>query len=135
MRDADVEKYAYYVNKLRQNVGLEKWKWSQIVTTQTAHTKYKWPPYNPETIKPHKNFLRTPLRRYAPSCVRIRKIRKSNAPNYGRHHINLKLLTQSRKYSSTFHIDEIPLKSAASQPPLHWLPARNSWILPRLSHR
>jgi len=27
----------YYVNKLRQNVGLETWKWRQIVTSQTAH--------------------------------------------------------------------------------------------------
>jgi len=37
----DVEKYAYYVNKLRQNVGLETWKLRQIVTSQTAHTKCK----------------------------------------------------------------------------------------------
>ena len=37
----DVEKYAYYVNKLRQNVGLETWKWRQIVTSQTVHTKNK----------------------------------------------------------------------------------------------
>jgi len=27
----------YYVNKLRQNVDLETWKWRQIVTSQTAH--------------------------------------------------------------------------------------------------
>jgi len=27
----------YYVNKLHQNVGLETWKWRQIVTSQTAH--------------------------------------------------------------------------------------------------
>jgi len=40
-RGVDVEKYAYYVNKLRQNVGLETWKLRQIVTSQTAHTKYK----------------------------------------------------------------------------------------------
>ena len=30
----NVEKYAYYVNKLRQNVGLETCKWRQIVTSQ-----------------------------------------------------------------------------------------------------
>ena len=48
IRGVDVEKYAYYVNKLRQNVGLETWIWRQIVTSQTAHTKYKWPPYDPE---------------------------------------------------------------------------------------
>jgi len=48
-----VEEYAYDVNKLRQNVGLETWIWRQIVTSQMAHTKYKWPPYE--------NFLRTPL--------------------------------------------------------------------------
>ena len=34
---------------------------SQIVTSQTAHTKYKWPPYDPEPKTPHENFLRTPL--------------------------------------------------------------------------
>ena len=38
-----VEEYAYYVNKLRQNVGLEAWIGRQIGTSQTAHTKYKWP--------------------------------------------------------------------------------------------
>jgi len=37
-----VEEYAYYVNKLRQNAGLETWIWRQIVTSQKAHTKYKW---------------------------------------------------------------------------------------------
>ena len=50
-----------YVKKLRQNVGLETWKWRQIVTSQTANTKYKWPPYDPEPKSPHENFLRTPL--------------------------------------------------------------------------
>ena len=40
-----VEEYAYYVNKLRQNAGLETWIWRQIVTSQKAHTKYKWPTY------------------------------------------------------------------------------------------
>ena len=38
-----VEEYAYYVNKLRHNVDLETWIWRQIVTSQTVHTKYKWP--------------------------------------------------------------------------------------------
>jgi len=38
----------YYVKKRRQNVGLETWKWRQIVTSQTANPKYKWPPYDPE---------------------------------------------------------------------------------------
>jgi len=37
----------YYVNKLRQNVGLETWKWRQVVTSQAAQTKYKWSPYDP----------------------------------------------------------------------------------------
>ena len=50
----DVEKYAYYVNKRRQIVGLETWKWRQIVTSQTAHTKCKWPPYDPEQTPPWK---------------------------------------------------------------------------------
>jgi len=61
MRGVDVEKYAYYVNKLRQNVGLETLTWRQIVTSQTAHTKYKWPPYATEWNRRHENFLRTPL--------------------------------------------------------------------------
>ena len=51
----------YYVKKFRQNFGLETCKWRQIVTSQTANTKYKWPPYDPESTPPHENFLRTPL--------------------------------------------------------------------------
>ena len=46
----------YYVYKLRQNVGLETWTWRQIVTSQTAHTKYKWPPYDPEPKTPPWKF-------------------------------------------------------------------------------
>jgi len=57
----DVEKYAYYVNKISQNVDLETWVWRQIVTSQTAHTKCKWPPYATEWTQPHENLLRTPL--------------------------------------------------------------------------
>ena len=59
----DAEKYACYVNKLRQTVGLETWKFRQIVTSQTAHTKCKWPPYDPEPppLPAHENFLPTPL--------------------------------------------------------------------------
>ena len=56
IREVNVEKYAYYVNKLRQNVDLETWKWRQIMTSQTAHTKYKWPPYDPEPNPPMKIF-------------------------------------------------------------------------------
>ena len=56
-----VEEYAYYVNKLPLNVGLEAWIWRQIVTSQGAHTKYKWPPYATEW-NPYKSFLRTPLK-------------------------------------------------------------------------
>jgi len=48
IRGLRVEEYAYYDNKLRQNVGLETWKWRQIVTSQRAHPKYKWPPYATE---------------------------------------------------------------------------------------
>jgi len=51
----------YYVDKLRQNVGLETWQWRQIVKSQAAQTKYKWPPYDPYPKRPHENFLRTPL--------------------------------------------------------------------------
>ena len=53
----------YFVKKLRQNVGLETWKWRQIVMSQTANTKYKWPPYDPELKPPHENLLRTPLKK------------------------------------------------------------------------
>jgi len=56
IRGVDIEKDACYVNKLRQNVGLETWKWCQIVTSQRAHTKYKWPPYDPERTPPMKIF-------------------------------------------------------------------------------
>ena len=56
----------YYVKKLRQNVGLETWKWRQIVTSQTANTKYKWTPFDPEPKPPHENFLRTPLKSQVP---------------------------------------------------------------------
>ena len=51
-----VDVYAYYVNKLHQNVGLETWIRHQIVTSQTAHTKYKWPPYATEWSPPMKLF-------------------------------------------------------------------------------
>ena len=45
-----VEEYAYYVNKPR----LKTWIWRQIVTSQTAHTKYKWPPSATEWTPPWK---------------------------------------------------------------------------------
>jgi len=45
-----------YVKKLRQNLGLETWKWRQIVTSQTANTKYKWPPYDLEPTPPSWKF-------------------------------------------------------------------------------
>jgi len=54
LRGVRVDEYAYYVNKLRQNVGMETWIWRQIVTSQTAHTKYKWPPYATEWKPPWK---------------------------------------------------------------------------------
>jgi len=57
------EENAYYVNKLRQNVGLETWIWRQIVTSQTGHTKYKWAQHATEWKPLHENFLRTPLKR------------------------------------------------------------------------
>ena len=56
IRRVGAEKYGYYVNKLRQNVGLETWLWRQIVTSQTAHTKYKWPPFATEWKKNMKIF-------------------------------------------------------------------------------
>ena len=56
IRGVDVEKCAYYVNKLRQKVGLETWIWRQIVTSQTAYTKHKWPPYALNERPPMKIF-------------------------------------------------------------------------------
>jgi len=43
-----------FINNLRQNIGLETWKWHQIVTSQTAQTKYKRPPYDPQPNPPWK---------------------------------------------------------------------------------
>jgi len=43
-----IEKRAYYANELRWNVGLETGLWRQIVTSQTAHNKYKCLPYATE---------------------------------------------------------------------------------------
>jgi len=54
IRGVRVEDYAYHVNKLRQNVSLETWLWRQIVTSQTAHTKHKWPPYATDRNPPWK---------------------------------------------------------------------------------
>jgi len=56
LRGVRIEKYAYYVNKRRQNVGLETWIWRQIETSQRAHTKYKWLPYATEWNPPMKIF-------------------------------------------------------------------------------
>jgi len=63
LRGVRVEKYAYYANKRRQNVGLETWIWRQIVTSQRAHTKYKWLPYATEW-KPQWKFSA-----YATECI------------------------------------------------------------------
>jgi len=60
IRGVRIEEYAYYVNKLRQKVGLETWIWRQIVTTQRPQTTNKLPPYATEW-NPHENFLRTPV--------------------------------------------------------------------------
>jgi len=56
-----VEEYAYYVNKLRENVGLGTWIWRQIVTSQkrAPNTNDHHMPLNETTDKG--NFLRTPL--------------------------------------------------------------------------
>ena len=51
-----VEEYVYYVNKRRQNVGLETWIWRQIVTSQRPLTTNKWPPYATERNPPMKIF-------------------------------------------------------------------------------
>jgi len=65
-----VEEYTYYVNKLRQKVGLETWVWRQIVTSQTANTKYKWPPHAAEW-NPYEDFLRTPLNAVVEVCCSV----------------------------------------------------------------
>jgi len=56
IRVVRIEEYAYYVNKLRQNVGLETWIWRQIVTLQRPQTINKWPPYATEWNPPMKIF-------------------------------------------------------------------------------
>jgi len=43
LRGVRAEEYANCVNKFREKVSLETLIWRQIVTSQTAHTKYKWP--------------------------------------------------------------------------------------------
>ena len=52
LRGVRVDEYAYYVKKLRQNVSLETWIWRHIVTSHTAYTKYRWPPYATEWKHP-----------------------------------------------------------------------------------
>jgi len=66
IRGVRVEEYAYYVNKLRRNVGLETLIWRQIVTSQTAHTKYKWLPYATEWNPPMKIFC---VRHWVHWCI------------------------------------------------------------------
>jgi len=61
LRGVRVEQCAYYVNKLRENVGVETGKWRQIVTSHTAHTKYKWHRMVRNENRRHENVLRTPL--------------------------------------------------------------------------
>ena len=61
LRGVRVEDNAYYVKKHRQNFGLVTWTWCQILTSQIADTKYKWPPSTIEWNPPHENFLRMPL--------------------------------------------------------------------------
>jgi len=41
LRVLRVTEHAYYANKLRENVGLETGIRHQVVTSQTAHAKYK----------------------------------------------------------------------------------------------
>ena len=48
--------HTYYVNKLCQNVGFETGTWRQIVTSQRANTKSKWPPYATDRNPPMKIF-------------------------------------------------------------------------------
>jgi len=61
IRGVRVKEYVYYVKKLRQNIGSETWIRRQIVTSQTAYTKCKWPPHATEWNSRHEDFLRTPL--------------------------------------------------------------------------
>jgi len=56
IRGVRVEEYAYYVNTLRQNVGMETWIWRQIVTSQTSHTTNKWSPYVTKWNAPMEKF-------------------------------------------------------------------------------
>jgi len=64
---------AYCVNKLRQNVSLETWIWHQIVTSQTVHKKYKWPPYACDACE----WTPTPWKFYACATAFNRRILRS----------------------------------------------------------
>ena len=57
LRGMRVDEYAYYVNKLRQNVGLETWIWRH--KHRTPNTNDHHMPLNDPPL--HENFLRTPL--------------------------------------------------------------------------
>ena len=59
IRGVRVEEYAYYVSKLHLKTQI----WRQAVTSQKAHTKYKWPPYATEWTPPWK------FSAYATACV------------------------------------------------------------------
>jgi len=76
IRGVWVEEYAYYVNKLR----LRTWIWRQIVTSQTAHTKYKWPPSATEWNTPWKfSAYATGIECWATIIVRRQAVTVFNA--------------------------------------------------------
>jgi len=63
IRIVGVEEYAYCQQTSSKRC-LETWIWRQIVSSQTAHTKYKWPPYATEWNAPMKIF-------YVRHCVNL----------------------------------------------------------------
>ena len=108
LRVLDVENYAYYVNKCRQNVGLETWLWRQIVMSQTAHAKYKWPPYATEWTPPMEIF-----------CVR----HCSTGPTNGTRSEKVKTFGKHLLNAST---------QVAHNHPLAWLLAYSCVYMPKL---
>ena len=60
IRGVRVEEYAYYVNKLRQNVGL-KHEYEVTLWRHRDRTPQRHDYHMPLNETPHENFLRTPL--------------------------------------------------------------------------
>ena len=66
IRGVRVEEYAYYVNNLSQNIGLETWIWCQIVTSQKEPT--------PNTNDHHMSLNETPPWKFSAYATVYKKL-------------------------------------------------------------